>query len=223
MSRRRAILRPPDDPRGRRSPRTVWLASGLAIVVVLGMLALVGRAMERARSGAVAGPAAATAAAPGGRGRRQPAVALQVGGPAGAAVGKSSPMLVWPTLAGGAFRLPAGWPAVVYFMAAWCSDCQPEAQALGKLQRQLGDRVAILAVDVDPSDLESQTRAFFHTAGDPRYAIARDQDSRLAGAFAVRALDTTVVIDPKGRVVYRDEVPTDLATLGTALAKVGRA
>jgi hypothetical protein len=102
------------------------------------------------------------------------------------------------------------------------SDCLPEAQALGQLQRQLGDRVVILAVDADPADLESQTRAFFHTAGDPGYAVARDQNGRLAGAFAVRALDTTVVVDPKGRVVYRDEVPTDLGTLRTALAKAGR-
>jgi thiol-disulfide isomerase/thioredoxin len=127
--------------------------------------------------------------------------------------------VAWPTLAGGTFRLPAGRPAVVYFMAAWCSSCRAEAQALGRLQRQLGDRAAILAVDVDPSDLEAQTRAFFHAVGDPGYAVARDQDGRLAGAFAVRALDTTVVVDPAGRVVYRDAVSTDLATLKAALAK----
>ncbi len=221
MSRRRGILRPSNGRRAGRSPRAVWLASGVAVVAVVGMLALVGRAMERARSGAVAGPAAAGTAAPGGGG--QPATALQVGGRSGAAVGKPSPTIRWPTLAGGTFRLPAGRPAVVYFMAAWCSDCQPEAQALGKLQRQLGDRVAILAVDADPSDLESQTRAFFHTAGDPGYAIARDQNGRLAGAFAVRALDSTVVVDPKGRVVYRDEVATNLPTLKTALAKAEKA
>jgi thiol-disulfide isomerase/thioredoxin len=193
----------------------------VAVVVVIGMLVLVGRAMERARSGAVAGPAVAGAATPGGAG--QPAMALRVGGRSGAAVGRPSPTIAWPTLAGRTFRFLAGRPAVVYFMAAWCSDCQPEAQALGQLQRQLGDRVAILAVDVDPSDLESQTRAFFHTAGDPGYAVARDQSGRLAGAFAVRALDTTVVVNPAGRVVYRDEVATDLPTLKTALAKAEKA
>jgi thiol-disulfide isomerase/thioredoxin len=193
----------------------------VAVLVVVGMLAVVGRAMERARPGAVAGPAVAGAATPGGGG--QPAPALQVGGRSGAAVGKPSPTIAWPTLAGGTFRLPAGRPAVVYFMAAWCSDCQPEAQALGQLQRQLGDRVAILAVDADPSDLESRTRAFFHTAGDPGYAIARDQNGRLAGAFAVRVLDTTMVVNPAGRVVYRGELATNLPTLKTALAKAEKA
>jgi thiol-disulfide isomerase/thioredoxin len=193
----------------------------VAVVVMVGTLALVGRAMERARSSSVTGLAVAGAATPGGGG--QPATALQVGGRSGAAVGKPSPTIAWPTLAGRTFRLPAGRPVVVYFMAAWCSDCQPEAQALGQLQRQFGDRVAIVAVDADPSDLESQTRAFFHTAGDPGYAIARDQNGRLAGAFAVRALDTTVVVNPAGRVVYRDEVSTNLPTLKTALAKAEKA
>ncbi|HZD73737.1 MAG TPA: hypothetical protein VE776_07615 [Actinomycetota bacterium] len=74
-----------------------------------------------------------------------------------------------------------------------------------------------------PVDLLSQTRAFFHTAGDPSYAIARDHNGRLTGAFAMRALDTTVIIDTGGRVVYRDEVPTDLATLTRALSKAGLA
>jgi thiol-disulfide isomerase/thioredoxin len=223
MSRDRGAFRPVDRPGGRWSPRAVWLASGVAVVVVLGMLALVGRAMERARSGAVAGRAAASATASGGGGTGQPSPAVQIGGPAGATVGKPSPRIAWPTLTGGVFRLPAGRPAIVYFMAAWCSDCQPEAQALGQLQRQVGDHAAILAVDADPVDQPAQTRAFFHTAGDPGYAIARDHNGRLAGAFALRALDTTVVIDARGQVVYRDEVPTGLPTLESALARAGRA
>jgi hypothetical protein len=65
----------------------------------------------------------------------------------------------------------------------------------------------------------SRRRGILHTAGDPGYAIARDQNGRLAGAFAVRTVDTTVVVNPAGRVVYRDEVSTDLPTLKTALAK----
>jgi hypothetical protein len=36
-------------------------------------------------------------------------------------------------------------------------------------------------------------------------------------------LDTTVVVNPAGRVVYRDEVSTNLPTLKTALAKAEKA
>lgn len=207
-SRPRRPAPPRRRPRGRRRQAAAWpwLAAGLGVLLAAGLVAL---ALQRDRGVAGAG--------------QQPATALQVSGPVGAAVGHPGPTLTVPTFAGGVFRLPAGRPAVVYFMAAWCATCQAEAQALGQLQRQVGGRAAILAVDVDPIDQPSQTRAFFHAAGDPAYAVARDQDGRLATAFAVRALDTTVVIDARGRVVYRDEVPTDLATLRAALAKAGLA
>jgi thiol-disulfide isomerase/thioredoxin len=194
-----------------------WLAGGLGVLLAIGLVAL---AVQRTRSTAVAGQPAGAAS-----GQAQPA--LQVGGPAGAAVGHPSPTVTVPTLAGGTFRLPAGRPAVVYFMAAWCESCQAEAQALGQLHQRVGDRVPILAVDADPSDLPAQTQAFFRIigidVGGPGYQVARDQNGRLAAAFAVRALDTTVVIDSRGRVVYRDEVPTSLPTLKSALGKAGLA
>jgi hypothetical protein len=43
----------------------------------------------------------------------------------------------------------------------------------------------------------------------------------LSGALAIRALDSTVVVDAGGRIVYRDAVPTDEATLRAALAEAG--
>lgn len=194
-----------------------WLAGGLGVLLAIGPVAL---AVQRTRATSGTGQPAAAA-----DGQAQPAI--QVSGPLGATVGHPSPTVTVPTLAGGAFRLPAGRPTVVYFMAAWCESCQAEAQALGQLQERVGDRVAILAVDADPSDLPAQTQAFFRIigigVGRPGYQVARDHDGLLARAFAVQALDTTVVVDPSGRVVYRDAVPTDLATLDGALGKAGLA
>ena len=156
-----------------------------------------------------------------------PAVQVQVSGPAGATVGRAAPTVAVRTLSGQTFRLPAGRPAVVYFMAAWCESCQFEANALARLQKHTGDRVAILAVDVDPTDQPAATRAFFHAIGQPigppGYQVAQDQGGKLAAAFAVRALDTTVVVNPAGRVVWRDAVPTDTATLQAALRTAGLA
>ncbi len=59
--------------------------------------------------------------------------------------------------------------------------------------------------------------------GPPGYQVAQDQGGKLAAAFAVRALDTTVVVNPAGRVVWRDAVPTDTATLQAALRTAGLA
>jgi thiol-disulfide isomerase/thioredoxin len=203
-------------PGPRRPALWPWLAGGLGVLLAVGLVAL---AVQRTRATAGAGqPTAAS-------GQAQPA--LQVSGPLGAAVGHPSPTVTVPTLAGGAFRLPAGRPAVVYFMAAWCESCQAEAQALGQLHQRVGDRAAILAVDADPSDLPAQTQAFFRIigidVGGPGYQVARDHDGLLVRAFAAQALDTTVVVDPSGRVVWRDAVPTDLATLQAALSKAGLA
>jgi thiol-disulfide isomerase/thioredoxin len=205
---------------GQRRPAVwPWLAGGLGVLLAIGLVALV---VQRNRQAGTAGAGQPAGTAAGGS---QPA--LQVSGPAGAAVGHPSPTVTVPTLAGGAFRLPAGRPAVVYFMAAWCESCQAEAQALGQLHQRVGDRVAVLAVDADPGDLPAQTQAFFRIigidVGGPGYQVARDHDGLLVRAFAAQALDTTVVVDPSGRVVYRDAVPTDLATLQAALAKAGLA
>lgn len=103
-----------------------WLAGGLGVVLAIGLVAL---AVQRARATAAAGQPAAA-----GGGQAQPAI--QVSGPLRASIGHPSPTVTVPTLAGGAFRLPADRPAVVHFMAAWCESCQAEAQALGQLQER---------------------------------------------------------------------------------------
>ena len=44
---------------------------------------------------------------------------------------------------------------VLFFMAAWCTTCIPEARALNALYEEYGDRgLPILAIDIDPRDTE---------------------------------------------------------------------
>lgn len=69
-----------------------------------------------------------------------------------------------PTLDGGAFTLShalaQGKPVVVFFMAYWCAACLPEAQALGRLRQAYGDRLKIVAIDVDPTRTPEALKAF---------------------------------------------------------------
>lgn len=139
----------------------------------------------------------------------------------GAAVGEMAPAFVVTTVGGTSFTLPAQKPAVLFFMAGWCATCLPEAEALDRIERSVGDRVAILAVDADPADSRANLEQFIASAGSPRYGFAHDRDGRLVAAFDAQALDTTVVVDAAGRVVYRDAVPTDEPVLRRALAKAG--
>lgn len=121
------------------------------------------------------------------------------------------------TVDGGRFALAdyRGRPVILFFMAAWCSPCIFEARALARLHQEYRDRgLEILAVDVDPSETEADVQAF-KARGVPEaaYAWALDQGGLLVRAFKVRALDTTVIIGPDGRIVYRDEVATPYETL----------
>ncbi|MGH2655501.1 MAG: peroxiredoxin family protein [Actinomycetota bacterium] len=117
-----------------------------------------------------------------------------------------APGFTLTTLDGETFSLGAqrGRPVVLFFMAGWCATCIPEAQALGRIHEELGDRVRILAVSIDPTDTPEQIRGFIEAAGNPAYPFAHDQTGRMARAYDVLALDTTVIIDGRGRIVYRD-------------------
>ena len=105
-------------------------------------------------------------------------------------------------------------------MAGWCGTCIPEAAALDRVERDLGDRVAILGVDADPSDSLDSLQRFVDTVG-ARYGFVFDGDGTLTQALGVRSLDTTVVVDAAGRIVFRDAGPTNEATLRDALARAG--
>lgn len=185
----------------------VWVVA--AVMLVAGVV--VASALVVRRGGADAATTAASADPPGG---------VRIDRAGGSKVGDLAPEFTAVTLNGEQFRLPAGKPAVVFFMAGWCASCFPEAQALARVDSRYGDRVAILAVSPDPSDTPDSLRDFSDQAG-ARYRFARDSDGTLAGALDVRALDSTVVVDAAGRIVYRDGYPTDEATLLSALRKGG--
>lgn len=140
----------------------------------------------------------------------------------GEAVGDDAPTFEVRTTAGSSFELPAGKPAVLFFMAGWCATCIPEAQALESIKQDLGDGVAILAVSSDPTDSLTAISAFAETAG-ASYGFVHDSDGTLGQALGVRTLDTTVVINAEGRIVWRDSVPSSEAEIRGALAQAGAA
>jgi thiol-disulfide isomerase/thioredoxin len=127
-----------------------------------------------------------------------------------------------PTLDGGTFSLAdqKGKPTVVFFMAYWCGTCVPEAQALDRIHQEYGDKVSILALDIDPSSSPQALQRFVQMAGNPSYTFGFDKDNTVLQKFKVRSLDTTIIIDADGNIVYRDSYPTPYKTLKAALEKV---
>jgi hypothetical protein len=75
-------------------------------------------------------------------------------------------------------------------------------------------------VSTDPQDT-SQTIEDFRRRGEIEDVLpwAVDQEGEVAAALGVNALETTVILDENGEVVYRDTSSTDYETLQGELEK----
>ncbi len=147
---------------------------------------------------------------------------VSVGLAGGPGKGEVAPDFSVPTLDGGTFTLSEqrGKPAVIFIMAYWCPTCIPEARALKQIHEEYGGRVSILALDVDPSSSPEQLRGFVEWAGNPTYTFGFDRDNTVVQKYRVRSLDTTIIVDGAGNIVYRDSYPSSYDTLKAQLEKL---
>ncbi len=184
----------------RRRQLLAAAAGGLGLVMVIAILAADrDQASPSADSGSASAPAAN----------------------GGAEVGSALPPIEATALDGQAVKLTPGKPTAVFFFAGWCGTCIPEAKALGRLKQEMGDKLTVIAIDVDPSDDAKTIDAFLAAAGRPTYPVVHDKTGALTQAYDVRALDVTVIADAAGTIVYRDAQPTGEDQLRSAFAKAG--
>ncbi|MFP5371092.1 MAG: peroxiredoxin family protein, partial [Actinomycetes bacterium] len=109
----RALGRGKGDGRRPGRRRRLWLAvGGIAVLAVLVVVA-------SSRGGD----------APTSTGSSEASSRIVLASAGGSAVGDVAPSFEVTTTAGTAFALPAGKPAVLFFMAGWCATCIPEATA----------------------------------------------------------------------------------------------
>jgi thiol-disulfide isomerase/thioredoxin len=204
-------------PRQRQggSPRSRWRlwlsAAGVATVIVLVVVAT-------QRGGDV--PEQSSVAGSSDTGALKPTEQIQLSAAGGSEVGDPAPQFVATTTTGGRFQFSPGKPAVVFFMAPTCYSCLAEVQAVARVHAEYGGRLEVLGVDIDPQATAAQIQQFAQAAR-AKYGFTVDRDATLVKAFDARALDTTVITDAQGRIVFRDAVPTDEKTLREALKKAG--
>jgi cytochrome c biogenesis protein CcmG, thiol:disulfide interchange protein DsbE len=96
----------------------------------------------------------------------------------------------------------AGSPIVLNFFASYCVPCAREMPALQRVADELGDRVAVVGMNL--ADEEDAAQALVDETG-VTYDLGRDVDGALAQALGVVNLPTTVFATPDHRVV---ELPT---------------
>ena len=138
----------------------------------------------------------------------------------GTQIGDLAPDFMVPTLEGGTFVLSdqRGRPSIIFIMAYWCGTCIPEARALAQIHEEYGEAVSILALDVDPSSSTDALTQFKANSGNADYVWAFDVGQEVVRNYEIPSLDTTIILDPEGYVVYRDAYPTAYRTLKDALS-----
>jgi len=196
---------------GSRAHRFQWLPQALglvvAIVVLVGVVAFI---RARASVSAPTASPAGTSSAPATAGAATTAGTTTTGASSSRPV---APDFTLATLNGTPFHLASqrGHVVVLYFMATTCGTClqgsHDVAEAVLAAQTRSAEAVAI---DLNPGDSAADLQAFAQATGLPAQAPivwGVDSTGAIAHAYNIQALETTVVIDPSGRIAVDSLYP----------------
>jgi thiol-disulfide isomerase/thioredoxin len=96
-----------------------------------------------------------------------------------------------------------GAVTIVDFWASWCAPCRQAFRHMDQLYRTYkGDGLDMIAVSVDD---DAQAARRFWAMSKPRFPVAWDGGGEVRERFSVSALPTTVLFDPNGFLVQRNE------------------
>jgi peroxiredoxin len=133
-------------------------------------------------------------------------------------VGDTAPVFQTVDLAGRAVSLHdyRGRVVVLNFWATWCPPCRVEMPELDAYQAEMGDRIAILGVDM--GEPPGAIAPFVRQYG-LRFPILLDESGAIAASYGVTGLPTSLILDRSG--VVRERV-TGAMTRDTLARRVER-
>lgn len=95
-----------------------------------------------------------------------------------------------------------GKVVVLDFWASWCEPCKKELPELARIQRELGDKVVILALNIDRERATGQEAA--RRLG-PGLKVLFDPEGKVAERYDPPKMPTSYVIDRQGVVRFIHE------------------
>jgi len=93
---------------------------------------------------------------------------------------------------------------LINLWATWCAPCLREMPSLERMQKQLGDNIAVVAISEDRGGGKT-VEPFTAKLGLKSVKIYLDPKSAVGHAFSVQGLPTSILIDREGRVLGRVE------------------
>jgi peroxiredoxin len=118
-----------------------------------------------------------------------------------ARVGDLAPDFQLPDVSSTPVRLSQfrGRAVVLTFFASWCHPCEEELPVLEQVQREEGERLAVIAVSYD--DFADDSRQFVQRLGITYPALIEDSgENSVAARYGVHGIPVTFFIDARGRV-----------------------
>ncbi|MBV8082358.1 MAG: redoxin domain-containing protein [Candidatus Eremiobacteraeota bacterium] len=119
------------------------------------------------------------------------------------AVGTTAPDFTLKTVDGTPVTLSAlrGKVVVVNFFATWCPPCRAETPDLISQANSFESR-GVVFVGIDGKESPELVQEFASAKG-IRYPIVLDRDGKIADLYDVRAIPTTFVVGPTGKIQWR--------------------
>jgi len=125
-----------------------------------------------------------------------------------------------------------GKPLVLWFMATWCPSCVGQAGAIKQVSSEYGNKLNVLVIDLWAAqniggqsaqgfnaETGSDLQAFIAKYGSPQWNAALDID-RVAIKYGITQVDSTVLIDSTGKIVFENLGPSGYQPLKDAAAKI---
>lgn len=98
-----------------------------------------------------------------------------------------------------------GTPTVINLWASWCEPCRKELPLLAKADREYGERVRFIGIDVADTAPESALRLAQESG--VTYPQLVDQGGRTRAPLRYMGLPQTVFVDEQGRMVFTERTP----------------
>lgn len=140
---------------------------------------------------------------------------------AGVKVGDIAPDFSFQTVEGQEVTLSSlkGEPVLFAFaLATGCAACIIEAENVREAQTQIPFKV--IQLSINPYETPEDLLLFRKRFGNSDWLIGFDKDESISKQYQVKAVDTTLLVDAQGKIIYRDDgFPAETKDLVDVLKK----